>query len=185
MHCEAKLRVIEAIPPRNFVPYRDEEIRKQFKRLLSLAFVPPVDVIASFVECKTSVRQELIPLYDYWESTYIGAQRRGRRALPSYKIESWNQTSREKCGLPRTYNSVEGWHHGFQSMVGSDHPQIYSLIKSILKEQSITDVAKSRLAAGSQRPISAKSQYVRCGRRIQSLLQQYGTLSRIEFLTRI
>lgn len=77
----------------------------------------------------------------------------------------------EMCGLPRTNNSVEGWHHGFQSMIGSDHPQIYSFIKSILKEQSITDVAKSRLAAGSQRPISAKSQYVRCGRRIQSLIQ--------------
>lgn len=163
----------------------DEEIRKQCKWLISLAFVPPVDVIASFVECKTSVRQELLPLYDYWESTYIGAQRRGRRALPLYNIERWNQTSREMDGLPRTNNSVEGWHHGFQSMIGSDHPQIYSFIKSILKEQGITDVAKSRLAAGNQRPVSAKSKYVRCGRRIKSLLQQYGTLSRIEFLTGI
>jgi len=43
----------------------DEEIRKHCEWLLSLAFVPPVDVIASFVECQTSVRQELIPLYDY------------------------------------------------------------------------------------------------------------------------
>jgi len=72
-----------------------------------------------------SVRQELIPLYDYWESTYVGTQRRGRRALPLYEIESWNQTGREMGGLPRTNNSVKGWHHGFQSMIGSDHPQIY------------------------------------------------------------
>jgi hypothetical protein len=75
--------------------YRDDEqIRRQSKWLLALAFVPPSDVVATFIDCKTHVCAELTPLYDYWESTYIGAPRRGRRQTPLYKIESWNQTSR-------------------------------------------------------------------------------------------
>ena len=30
-------------------------------------------------------------------------------------------------GLPRTNNSVQGWHHVFQSSVSSHHPNIYKL----------------------------------------------------------
>jgi hypothetical protein len=84
--------------------------------------------------------------------------------------------------LPRTNNSVEGWHHGFQSMIGSHHPQIYSFIEHIIREQGITDVTKSRLRAGVQRPASSKSRYVRCGLRIKSLIQQYPTIPRVQFL---
>jgi len=98
----------------------DEEIRKHCKWLLSLAFVP-------------FVRQELIPLYDHWESTYVGAQRRGRKLSRYIKLKAGIKLVAKWVGLPCTNNSVEGWHHGFQSMIGSEYPQIYSFIKSILK----------------------------------------------------
>lgn len=166
--------------------YRDDDdVRCQCKWLLSLAFVPASDVVATFVECKNSIRGEVIPLYDYWESTYIGAPRRGRRQAPLYRIENWNQLSREQEGLPRTNNSLEGWHHGFQSMLGAHHPQIFTFIDYIRKEQGITDVQKSRLAAGIQRPVSSKSTYVRSGRRIQSIIQQYRTMPRLRFVNAI
>lgn len=155
--------------------YRDDQdIRRQCKRLLALAFVPPSDVVASFVGCKARVRTELSDLYDYWESTYIGAPRRGRRQVPLYKIDNWNQTIRSADELPRTDNAFEGWHHAFQSMIGSHHPQIFSFISHILKEQGITDVVKSRLRSGVERPVSSKSRYV--------LVQQYPTTPRIEYL---
>jgi hypothetical protein len=124
-------------------------------------------------------------LYDYWESTYIGAPRRGRRQAPLYRIENWNQLSREQEGLPRTNNSLEGWHHGFQSMLGAHHPQIFTFIDYIRKEQGITDVQKSRLAADIQRRVSSKSTYVRSGRRIQSIIQQYRTMTRLRFVNAI
>ena len=163
--------------------YRDDQdIRRQCKWLLALAFVPPSDVVATFVDCKARVRTELSDLYDYWESTYIGAPRRGRRQVPLYKIDNWNQTIRLADDLPRTNNAVEGWHHAFQSMIGSHHPQIFTFIGHILKEQGITDVVKSRLRSGVVKPVSSKSRYVRCGLRIKSLVQQYPTIQRIEYL---
>jgi hypothetical protein len=64
-------------------------------------------------------------------------------------------------------------------MLGAHHPQIFTFIDYIRKEQGITDVQKSRLAAGIQRPVSSKSTYVRSGRRIQSIIQQY-TLKNIQ-----
>lgn len=166
--------------------YKDnDDIRLQCKWLVALAFVPTAELVAAFVDCKTQARAELIPLYEYWESTYIGAPRRGRRQTPLYKIDNWNQHSRVQDDLPRTNNSLEGWHHGFQSMIGAHHPQVFSFIKHIIREQGITDVQKARLAAGNQRPVSTKSRYVRCSNRIKSLVEQYHTMSRIEFLNGI
>jgi hypothetical protein len=70
-------------------------------------------------------------------------------------------------------------------MIGAHHPQVFSFIKHIIREQGITDVQKARLAAGNQRPVSTKSRYVRCSNRIKSLVEQYHTMSRIEFLNGI
>jgi hypothetical protein len=123
----------------------------------------------------SNVRAKVLPLYDYWESTYIGAPSRGHRHAPLYRIESWNQLLHEQQSLPRTNSSVEGWHHGFQSMTGAHH-QIFTFIECTQKEQSITGLQKHRLAAGVERPASLKSTPVRYSRRIQSLIHQYQML---------
>ena len=94
----------------------------------------------------------------------------GRRQVPLYKINNWNQKICLVDNLPRTNNSVEGWHHAFQSMIGSHHSQIFSFIGHILKEQGIIDVVKNIFW---------------CGLRIRSLVQQYSTTPRIEYLAGI
>jgi len=68
-------------------------------------------------------------VYDYWEDNYIGRLRRRRRAAPTFPIALWNMRSRVTDGLPRTNNSVEGWHHAFQSSFACHHPNIYKLIE--------------------------------------------------------
>ena len=40
-----------------------------------------------------------------------------RRSAPTFAVKFWNMQSRVADGLPRTNNSVEGWHHAFQSAV--------------------------------------------------------------------
>jgi hypothetical protein len=72
--------------------------------------------------------------------------------------------------------AVEGWHHGFLSMIGARHPQIFTFIEYIRKEKSMTDLQKKSTCSWR-----SKSTYVRCSRRIQSLIHQYKTLSRLHF----
>ena len=60
-------------------------------------------------------------MMDYFEDTFIGrpTRRNGRRA-PQFPISLWNVHDRVEEGLPRTNNTVEGWHRSFQSNVGAE-----------------------------------------------------------------
>ena len=55
----------------------DEEIRVRCKMLVTLAFVPVQDVVVAFDTLVADILDELIPLIDYFEDTWIG--RPGRR----------------------------------------------------------------------------------------------------------
>jgi len=103
--------------------------------MLALSFVPEVDVPAAFEDLVDSYPPLLTPLANYWEDTYIGRQRRGRRANPRFSIELWNVRERLVDNLPRTNNSVEAWHRSFQQTVDCQHPSVYKVIKYSLQEQ--------------------------------------------------
>ena len=66
---------------------------------------------------------------DYFEDNYIGRQRRGRpRAIPPFPIELWNMFDRTQEELPRTNNSIEGWHHRFSLNCDGMHPSLGKFI---------------------------------------------------------
>ena len=85
--------------------------------ILASSFVPTADVINAFEMLVESRPREVEPVIDYWKGTYIGRQRRARRAPPLLAIEIWNVRGRFTDGLPRTNNSVEAWHRSFQQTV--------------------------------------------------------------------
>ena len=62
-----------------------EEFRTNMRMISALAFVPLADIVTSFEalaqHCTEDVEQ---PLLDYFESNYIGEQRRGRRRRPLF-----------------------------------------------------------------------------------------------------
>ena len=119
-------------------------------RLLALSFVPPEDVADCFDELNDNRPDELAPVYDYWEDNYIGRLRRNRRSAPTFPTAFWNMRSRVADCLPRTNNSLEGWHHAFQSSVSCHHPNICKLIEHIQAEQDHTEQLIARFNAGNQ-----------------------------------
>jgi len=139
--------------------YRDNENVRMFaKMVLALSFVPPDDVAECFD--KLNRPDELAPVYDYWEDNYIGRLRRHRRSAPSFPIALWNMRSCVTDGLPRTNNSVEGWHHAFQSSVACHRPNIYKLIEHIQTEQDHTEQQIARFISGNQTSVSSKNKYI-------------------------
>ena len=50
----------------------NEAIRMFTKMLLAFSFIPTEDIPASFDELNDNRPDELEPIYNYWEDTYIG-----------------------------------------------------------------------------------------------------------------
>ena len=165
----------------------DEETRLFCKMLTSLAFIPEADVIAAYEALMDSMPAEnLEPLTDYFEDTWIGRpQRRGRqRRNPSYPISVWSIYDRVIDGLPRTNNSVEGWHNAFQRTVGFNHPSVYKLIEAIQYEQSNSENLVQQIDTG--RLITKKNyRYERIDQALKTIVNSYPRREHLDYLRAI
>lgn len=163
--------------------YRDDEhLRMHVKMMLALSFVPVADVPAAFDVLVDDCPPLMMPLTEYWEDTYIGRQRRGRRANPRFALLLWNMRDRVIDNLPRTNNSVEAWHRSFQQTVDCHHPSVYKLIEHFRQEQDHYELKIERFRAGFRQPESSKSKYVRLNRRLKALVPTYGTVPVADYL---
>ncbi|CAF1691384.1 unnamed protein product, partial [Adineta ricciae] len=96
-------------------------------------------------------------------------------------IELWNVYDRVSENLPRTNNSIEGWHNAFAQRVSIAHPTINKLTDKIRTEQSKfeLDIALIRLG---QQPEAKKTTYKKIEHRIKRLVDDYGNVDLGEYL---
>ena len=126
---------------------QEEEFALHIIRMLpALAFLPAGDVIEGFEELVDTIRV----LYDhvgddllqYFKDTYIGRYRRNApRRPPLFAINLWNMFNRTDDELPRTNNSVEGWHRNFQGHVSACHPVFWKFLFVIQKEENMIRIS--------------------------------------------
>ena len=83
----------------------------------------------------------------YFEATWIGVVQRGRRRRPLFAISLWNDNSRIEQDLPRTNNSIEGWHHSFDLRVAITHPTVRRLFMKLVKEQASNELLLEQVLA--------------------------------------
>ncbi|KAG8173372.1 hypothetical protein JTE90_015533 [Oedothorax gibbosus] len=109
---------------------------------------------------------------DYFEDTWIGRiARNGRRREPLFPIEMWNCFSSVVDGLPKTNNSIEGWHRHFSSLLGAHHPSVWKCIKFIKKEQSYSEGKMEQLVAGREGKKKLRK-YEDCADRISRIVER-------------
>ena len=155
---------------------------KQFR---ALAFLPIEDVIPIYEEYVSSRSDELIEDLSefllYFEKTWVGIEHHGRRRRPLYPIALWNVRDRVERVLPRTNNSVEGWHRAFDLRINITHPSFSKLIHKIILEQSDNEVTLEKLKSGHEHA-KPKKKYIQLNSRIVKLVNQYRSIPRLEFL---
>ena len=116
----------------------DNELSLQIRMIPALAFAPVADVPATFELIQEDLPEELQPILDYFEDTFIGrARHRGRRE-PRFQYSMWNCHDRVGEGFPRTNNHCEGWHRRMSASVGAYHPNIWVFL-DVLKEGAVPD----------------------------------------------
>jgi hypothetical protein len=158
----------------------DPSFAQAVRMLAALAFVPPDRVIDAF-ETLQGELPEIQQISDYFEDTYIGRpQRRGRR-MPLYPISIWNVHSRISENIPRTSNAAEGYHRHLQSSIQSSHPNIWTFLSILKKEQALHEVKISHMLAGHPAPPQRK-QYRQSQQRIMNLVAAFEEKDIMEYL---
>jgi hypothetical protein len=154
-----------------------------------LAHVPPADVVEAFdlLTETAPLRDGLHELMTYFEHTYIRGRRlRGRaeRFGPAtFSIETWNKYSAAADGIARSTNSVEGWHHGLQSLFLCSHPSIWTFFDGVLK-----DIAKQKgayLQATSGAESVPRKSYRQLMDRVNRAVSGYGSTDVLTYLNAI
>lgn len=143
------------------------------KKLMALAFVPETDVVLVFENIVNDIEfRPLDFLLDYFEDTYIGRQRRGRRTQPRYPVSTWTQYDRVMQSLPRTNNAVEGWHNAFNNSVSIAHPTPARLARKLQQEEHAVAVRRVQNGAGLPAPKKRKI-YERVDCALDTMVRRY------------
>ena len=53
------------------------------------------------------------------------------------------------AGIPRSNNLVEGWHNGFQKLVGYSNPTLWTFLTALKKEENLTFSKKVKISVRS------------------------------------
>ncbi len=131
--------------------YRDDKNFNQAVRMLAaLAFVPPEHTVSWYeklVDSHDDLPQDL--RQDYFEDNFIGRiNRNGTRRRPRFSIDMWNVYARTVDDLPRTNNSVEGFHRGFESMLQTSKPNVWKFLEAIQRQQTLQEFSYCQMRAG-------------------------------------
>jgi len=93
------------------------------------------------------------PVVRYFEKTYVnGTPGRGRHpAVPAtYAPNIWIHYQSALDRTHKTNNVSEAWHNRFAVVVGKHHPDIYSTLTEIQKEQADTGSMAAELSIGEK-----------------------------------
>ncbi|MCP3664483.1 MAG: transposase [Gammaproteobacteria bacterium] len=158
------------------------------RQLPALAFVPDGDIEEVFqtLEDDNHFPDELEEVISYFEATYIGKPfgRAGRRKVPLFPTETWNQYQRTLDGLSRTNNAVEGWHRAFLSQVVTHHPSIWKFIDCLRKEAALSRLDRETEIRGGKAP-RKNPKYQRIAAAVLTKVQAYPTTDIKDYLKAI
>ena len=169
--------------------YKDPSNARVVKSFQALGFVSPDEVYTGFQSLVSSldeqVYEELSAFIGYFESTWVGSIQNGRRRKPMYEPEMWNVLERTIKSLPRTTNSLEGWHRAFAQRVCVTHPTLNRLIGKLRKEQAKTELEMQKFISGESSN-RRRTKYQIINDRILSVLNRRDDFaSVVEFLRAI
>ena len=115
------------------------------KYLPALAFLPAEDVITAyeeiikmpfFVENGTVLK----PFVQYFQETWVGKKRRGRRTQPMFPVKLWNVREAVLEGIGKTNKTMEGFHRSLSSILNASYPSIWKLINALKSHRTFTEV---------------------------------------------
>ncbi|KAG0434938.1 hypothetical protein DMUE_4967, partial [Dictyocoela muelleri] len=149
-------------------------IKLQVKMILALSFVSLDKVKEYASKLRIYILQEgsmnVLSLFEWFEAEYLYGTAENKQ------ICFWNAKIRTEQGIPRTTNSLEGYHRHLNTFINTKQSSIIPIINELKNEQAITE---NKLFLSLYKQPSVKSDPVK------KLLKKYEILHPIDYLTYI
>ena len=124
-------------------------------------------------------------ILEYFEDTYIGRHRRNApRRTAMFPVVLWYMFHRTDEELPRTNNSVEGWHRSFQAHVSSSHPIFWKFLQVLQNEENYIRVKIIQNEVGHPAE-PQRRRYLDCNRRILAIVDDFPNRETLLYLRSI
>ena len=161
--------------------YKGSEEFKTFCGMLDgLAFLPTDDLEEGLAYLREIQPDGAEPLLEYFAVNYVegtfrrirsrrGAGIRIRRKPAQYPPQLWNVHEATINNEPRTNNQCEAWNNRFRFIVGFQHPDIWTLIEAIQKEERSVRAVTAHDAIGNPPPKRCRRESKELQRRLRTL----------------
>lgn len=160
----------------------NRDVELQARMIAAIAFVPLANVENAFESLQDTALNELEPIFNYFEDTYIGRpRRRNGRCNPMFPHSMWNMHGRVEEDLPRTNNHVEGWHRKMNTAMGACNPTIWKFLDVLIKEQGLTDIKLNQAQGGHEAPKQRRA-YQDTSRRLAVVVHDFVNRPIIDYL---
>ena len=120
--------------------------------------MPPSEIPAAFDQIKPLLPSNVIEVVQYFEDYYVHGRvqqelRNGSlvHSPPLFPPTLWSVHELVEHGHPRTQNTVEAWHHWWNTLIGRAHVGIYTIIEEMRKEQQQTNIQIENIICGEPR----------------------------------
>lgn len=146
-------------------------VKLQVKMILALAFVPACDVVAQARNLMHYLLEKnhklVIALYEWFESEYISG------TIQNKSINFWNLHERTLKNIPRTTNSLEGFHRHLNTLITSKQTSFHTILIELKNEQTVTN---NKILMTLYHEKNKKVDYM------QDIISKYKDFEGIEFL---
>eukprot|EP00102_Acyrthosiphon_pisum_P016308 XP_008187224.1 PREDICTED: uncharacterized protein LOC103310507 [Acyrthosiphon pisum] len=93
----------------------------------------------------------------------------------------WNCYESVIQDLPRTNNSVEGWHHAFNAALGANHVSIWKFIRFLKHEQLLQEVRLEKRLSGEASPTRRRT-YRDHDKKIKVIVENCSEIPTVQYL---
>lgn len=112
-------------------------VKLQVKMILALSFVPSADVLIVAARLKKFILQEksdeLLSLFEWFQGEYLSNDTGNK------SVSFWNVYERTQLKIPRTTNSLEGYHRHLNTFINTKQSSIITILNELKNEQFIVE----------------------------------------------
>ena len=152
-----------------YINENDRSLKMHTHMLLALAYVPVNEVRRVFTLLQRDCPGELDPIVKYFKKAYVGTNQRN----PRYPPIVWNQHEAAINNTHKTNNASEGFHNRLNSMIGKHHPDMYTALTELQREQADTEAAIAELSLGRRVKMAPKKKWMALQNKIGGIVTNY------------
>lgn len=131
---------------RNVKLYKEDALfQKHIKMILSMAYVPNKNIeqesenLLDFF-LNTNAKEAVLNIFFWFESNYLKNKMFKIKKLNDEFYNFWNVSENILHNLPKTTNSIEGWHRSLNNRVSSKNPSFYEILQILKNEQQLIEI---------------------------------------------